>query len=172
MKKSFRHCKMAAAHRCFSKWVFLKVSQHWSLFSIKLQAFFYRTPAVAASGFSRQQIRFSAKSGMCWRQSHRFLSLTSLKTQVKRQKQPLKLFYEKGVLRNVVNFTGKHLYRSLALIELQAKRFKYRCFPVEFTKYLKTEVYQRLLLKPVVSPGVSFRISYTCGSNWFMVFRS
>ena len=121
---------------------------------------------------TKLEIRFSAKSGMCWRQSHRFLSLTSLKTQLKRQKQPLQLFYEKGVLRNVVNFTGKHLYRSLALIELQAKRFKYRCFPVEFTKYLKTEVYQRLLLKPVVSPGVSFRISYTCGSNWFMVFRS
>ena len=95
MKKSFRHCKMAAAHRCFSKWVFLKVSQHWSLFSIKLQAFFYRTPAVAASGFSRQQIPFSAKSGMYWRQSHRFLSRTPLKTRVKLQRQPLQLFYKK-----------------------------------------------------------------------------
>ena len=40
---------------------FLKTSQYWSLFLIKLQAFFYRTPAVAASGFSRQQILSSAK---------------------------------------------------------------------------------------------------------------
>ena len=130
-----------------------------------MQAFFYRTPTVAAFGFSRQQIPFSAKSGMYWRQSHRFLSRTPLKTRVKPQKQPLQLFYKKGVLRNFVNFTGKHLYSSLFLIELQAKRRKHRCFPVEFTKFLKTEVYERLLLKPVVSPGVSFLISYNCGSN-------
>ena len=37
------------------------------------------------------------------------------------------------------------------------KRLKHRCFPVVFTKFLK--IYERLLLKPVVSPGVSFLIS-------------
>ena len=92
---------------------------------------------------------------MHWRQSHWFLSRTPLKTRVKPQKQPLQLFYKKGVLRNFVNFIGKHLYRSLFLIELQAKRLKHRCFPVEFAKFLETGVYGRLLLKPVVSPGVS-----------------
>ena len=53
-------------------------------------------------------------------------------------------------------------------MECQAKRLKHRCFPVEFAKFLKTEVYERPILKPAVSPGVSFFISYTCGSNWYL----
>ena len=65
--------------------------------------------------------------------------------------------YKKDVLRNFVNFTEKHLYRSLFLIEMQAKRLKHRCFPAEFTRFLKT--YERLLPKSVVSPGVYFLIS-------------
>ena len=44
------------------------------------------------------------------------------------------------------------MYRSFFLIELQAKRLKHRCFPVEFMKFLEAGVYERLLLKPV---GVS-----------------
>ena len=120
-----------------------------------LQAHFYRASAVTASGFLRQQIPFSAKSGMHWRLPHRFLSQNPLKTRVKPQKQLLQLFYEKGVFRNFVNFIVKHLYRSLFLIELQAKKLKHRCFPMEFVKFLETGVYKRLLLKPVVSPTVS-----------------
>ena len=50
-------------------------------------------------------------------------------------------------------------------MECQAKRLKHRCFPV---KFLKTEVDERPILKPAVSPGVSFFISYTCGSNWYL----
>ena len=53
-------------------------------------------------------------------------------------------------------------------MECQAKRLKHRCFPVEFAKFLKTEVYERPILKPAVSPGVSFFTSYTCGSNWYL----
>ena len=41
------------------------------------------------------------------------------------------------------------------LIELQGKRLKHRSFRVEFVKFLETGIYERLLLKPVVSPGVS-----------------
>ena len=52
---------------------------------------------------------------------------------------------EKGVHKNFVNFTEKHLYWSLFLIEWQAKRLKHRYFPMEFTNLLKTEVYERLL---------------------------
>ena len=79
---------------------------------------------------------------------------------------------KRGVLGNFVNFTERHLYWSLFLIGLQAKRLKHRWFTVEFTKFLKTEVYERLLLKRIASSGVSFLISYTCGSNWFIVFVS
>ena len=60
-----------------------------------LQAFFYRTPTVAAYRFSRQQILFSAESGIyCW-QSHLFLPRTPVETRVKRQKQPPKLLCKK-----------------------------------------------------------------------------
>ena len=38
--------------------MFLKTSQYWSQFLIKMQAFFNRSPMVAASRFSRQQILF------------------------------------------------------------------------------------------------------------------
>ena len=49
-----------------------------------LHTFFYKTATLAASGFSRQQILFSAESGIyCW-QSHLFLPRTPVKTRVKR----------------------------------------------------------------------------------------
>ena len=78
---------------------------------------------------------------------------------------------KKAILRNFGNFTGKHLYWSLFAIELQAKRLKHRCFPVEYSKFLKTEVYDWLLLKPVLSPGASL-LNHTCGSIWYLVFVS
>ena len=75
--------------------VFLKTSQYWSLLLVKLQAFFYRTPVVASSGISRQQILFSAEFGIFCCQLHRFLFRTSLKIRVKSQNQPLELFCKK-----------------------------------------------------------------------------
>ena len=75
------------------------------------------------------------------RLSHKFLLGTPLKIRVKRQKQPLKLFCKKGVLRNFANFTGKHLCWSLFLIELQtfklAALFK-RDSNTDFSLILKT----------------------------------
>ena len=134
-----------------------------------MQAFYYRTPKVAASGFSRQQIPFSAKSGMYWRQINPgLLWEQELNLRSSHCSFPIK----KGVLRNFVNFTEKHLYWSLFLIELQAKRLKHRWFSCGVYEILKTEIYERFFLKLVVLPGVSFLISYTCGSNRYMVFVS
>ena len=56
------------------------------------------------------------------------------------------VFCKRGVLRNLVKFTGKHLRQSLFLIKLQAwglqlwqkKRLWLRCFPVNFAKFLRT----------------------------------
>ena len=96
-----------------------------------------------------QQIPFSAKSSTYRRQTHRFLSRTPLKTGVEPQNQPLWFSY-----KNQKNFTEKHLYWCLFLIELQVERLKHRCFPVEFPKSLKN--YERLLLKPIISPRVYF----------------
>ena len=109
-----------------------------------LHAFFYRTPIVTASTFSRQQILFSGEPGIyCW-PSHRYLLRTPSKTRLKPQKQPLELFCKKGILRSFANFTGKHLRWNLFLIELQKvcsfmkKRLRHKRFPKEFTKFLRT----------------------------------
>ena len=118
MIKPFRHCEIsgtkklkrktsflieAAIYRCFSKNLF----RNTELFLIKLQVFFYRAPMVAASGFLRQQIPFSAKSSMYWRQSHRFLSRTRLKTGAEPQKQPLQLSYNKRCSQKFCKFCRK-----------------------------------------------------------------
>ena len=52
---------------------------------------------------------------------------------------------KKDVLKNFAKFIGKHLYQSLFLNKfagrsaiLLKKRFWHRCFPVIFTKFLRT----------------------------------
>ena len=87
-------------------------------FLIKLQAFFYRTPAGATFGFSRQQIPFSAKSGMYWRQSHRFLPRTPLKIRVNPQKQPLQLFCKKWCFQKLRKFHRKTSVLKSLFMEL------------------------------------------------------
>ena len=53
------------------------------------------------------------------------------------------MFCKKGVLRNFTKFTGKHLCQSLFFNGLRPgtlvkKRLCYRCFPVNFVKFLRT----------------------------------
>ena len=56
------------------------------------------------------------------------------------------VFCKKGVLRNFAKFTGKHLCQSLFFNKvaglrpatLLKKRLWHRCFPVNFTKFLRT----------------------------------
>ena len=74
------------------------------------------------------------------------------------QKQPLEVFCKKGVLRNFVKFTVKHLCQSLFLNKIAGfrsatllkKRLWHRCFSVHFTKFLRSPFLQntsgRLLL--------------------------
>ena len=75
----------------------------------------------------------------------------------------LEVFCRKGVLRNFGKFTGKHLCQSLLFnkvaglrtVTLLKTRFWYRCFPVNFSKFLKTpsvtEHLRWLLLKTPVN---------------------
>ena len=78
----------------------------------------------------------------------RYLVRTPSKTRLKPQKQPLELFYKKSILRNFANFTGKHLCWNFFLIELQEvcsfvkKRLRHRCFPKEFTNFLRTPIWR------------------------------
>ena len=83
------------------------------------------------------------------------------------QKQRPEVFYEalpmtetavnrcssKCILKNLANFTGKHLCWSLFLIKLQAFKVQHRCFPMKFTKFLRTKFYYRTPL--VATSGAS-----------------
>ena len=56
------------------------------------------------------------------------------------------MFCEKGVLRNFIKFTGKHLCQSLFFNKVAGLRWAtllknklwHRCFPVNFAKFLRT----------------------------------
>ena len=49
------------------------------------------------------------------------------------------VFCKKFVLRNFAKFTEKHLYQSLFFnkVSFLKKRLQYRCFPVNFVKFLR-----------------------------------
>ena len=81
----------------------------------------------------------------------------------------LEVFCRKDVLRNFEKFTGKHLCQSLLFnkvaglrtVTLLKKEILYRCFPVNFSKFLKTpsitEHLRWLLLKAPVNQLI-FRV--------------
>ena len=57
----------------------------------------------------------------------------------------LQIFLKMGILKSFANFTGKHLYWSPFLRNLQAeglqlhkKRIQHSCFPVKFAKFFRT----------------------------------
>ena len=45
---------------------------------------------------------------------------------------------KKGVLKNFVKLTGKHLYQSLFFNKVAGLKLWHRCFPVNFAKFLRT----------------------------------
>ena len=81
-----------------------------------------------------------------------YLCLIQLKSCncIKIEKQPPEVFCKKGVSKNFTKFTGKHLCQSLFLNKvadlstatLLKRRLWYRCFPVNFAKYLRTSFSQ------------------------------
>ena len=102
------------------------------------------------------------------------------------------MFYKKGVLRNFVKFTGRHLCQSLYFNKVAAtllatsffnkatllkKRLWCRSFPMNFAKFLRTpsltEPLQWLLLTPAQMFICNFSESLknTTG-DYFLFFRS
>ena len=53
------------------------------------------------------------------------------------------VFFKKSVLKNVINFTGKHL--CLKASSFIKKRLQYRCFPMKFVTFLKNAYVQEHL---------------------------
>ena len=84
------------------------------------------------------------------RSSHWWHVSVTEKMQCKVQKQPPKVFYKKGVLRNFAKFTWKQLCQSfffnkvagLRPATLLKKRAWHSCFPVNFVKFLRTRFYR------------------------------
>ena len=85
-----------------------------------------------------------------------FLNLTKkeLWKTLHQQKQQSEVLYNKGFLKNFVNFTGKHPCQSLFwnkfITTLLKKRLWHRCFSVKFANFLRTSFLyntsERLLL--------------------------
>ena len=77
------------------------------------------------------------------------------------------VFCKKGVLRNFAKSTGKHLYQNFWPATLLKARLWHRCFPVNFTKFLRapflTEHLRWLLLicKSVHILNKVYSIHYT-----------
>ena len=51
-----------------------------------------------------------------------------------------RLSVKKGAVKNVVNFTGNHLYWSLRACNIFQKRLWHRCIAVKFTKFLRAPI--------------------------------
>ena len=96
------------------------------------------------------------------------------------------MFYKKGVLKNLIKFTGKHLCQSLFLnkvaghrpANLLKKRLRHRCFPVNFIKFLRTPFLQntseRLLLKfdeTAVTKSSGYFPDYAALSGFLEIFQ-
>ena len=72
---------------------------------------------------------------------------------------------KKGVLRNFVKFTGKHLCQSLFFNKVAAlasnfikkKRLWHRCFPVNFTKFLRTPFLQNICGRLLLTFQLNYR---------------
>ena len=84
---------------------------------------------------------------ICWILfvSWTFFIVLSIYSSSSHQRYSIKI----GVLKNFVKFTGKHLCQSLFFnkladlrpITLLKKRIWHRCFPVDFTKFLRTPIF-------------------------------
>ena len=80
-------------------------------------------------------------------------------------KQPPKVFYKKGFLKNFAKIAGKRLCQSLFFNKVAGLR--HRCFPVNFAKFLRTHFLQNtsgwLLFGSVTfSDIVDFEIKEFC----------
>ena len=99
----------AVVYRCFSKELFLKISQYSLEKNLcwPLHTFFYRTPTLAACRFSR---RTCFCPELLWKHE--------LNVRSSHQSSSVK----RGVFRIFASFTGRQLCWSLFLIELQTFR--------------------------------------------------
>ena len=104
---------------------------------------------------------------------------TPFKTRVKPQKEPLELFFYKKLckLQRKTPVLKSLFNRIVVLLACNfiKKRLQPRCFLVEiFAKFLRTpilkNIWERLLLKPVLSLGLPIFITYISGSNCYLCF--
>ena len=92
-----------------------------------------------------------------------------------------KVFCKKGVLRNFAEFTGKHLCQRLFFNKvaglpgtLLKKSLRHRCFPVNFTKFLRTPFFKEHLRWLFLKIALS-NVKHTEGSTkqgWSMYENS
>ena len=124
------------------------LSKYYSEFLIAIIRFEFRKGLLI---ISKKLKHYCAKEGI-WKLS--YPRMTSFFTWLIHEKLPFivqscpEVFCKKGVIRNFVKLIGKHLSQSLffnkiaGLATLSKKRLWYRCFPVNFVKFLSTPFLQ------------------------------
>ena len=60
------------------------------------------------------------------------------------QKQPPEYSIKETVLKNLTLFTEKHLCWGLQSCNFITKRLQHRCFPVNITKFLRTDILKNI----------------------------
>ena len=118
-----------------------------------LRTLFYRTPLVAASTFMIPDYIINTNK-------RKYLKINMYLSQWPDCSEAViqEVLWKKGVFKNFAKFTGKQLcwslflksWRSKACNFILKKRLHYRCFPVNFVKFLKRPILRstsgRLLL--------------------------
>ena len=107
-----------------------------------------------------------------------YLCLIQLKSCncIKIEKQPPEVFCKKGVSKNFTKFTGKQLCESLFLNKIAGlstatllkRRLWYRCFPVNFGKYLRNTFFTEHLRCLV--PGEHLRCLFHFKFAFYFMF--
>ena len=101
-------------------------NQYHYFFSLKKYVLSQKKGLQKRGGFSAFPRKSFFKKN--WSQNHIFTHCRSSRREV---------FCKKGALRNLAKFTGKHLRQSLSATLLK-RRLWCRCFPMNFTKFLRT----------------------------------
>ena len=84
--------------------------------------------------------------------------------EIRNNKQPPEVLYEKSAIRNFAKFTGKHPYQSLFFNKvaglrpatLVKKRLRRRCFPVNFAKFISTPILKNICKQLLLKQEIIF----------------
>ena len=117
----------------------------------------------------------------CLHESQMKISWWSFVNPRKDRSSRSQMFFKIGILKNLRNFTGKHMWLQCLFNKVAAlmaynfiwKRLQQRCFPVKFRKFLRTHFSREhlwwLLLEGICEGTNLVKILQSCNFNIFEI---